>query len=238
MIWKVYMEINENNITSIVREVLSNIKLESVSRLETPYCSCSSQIKGKEINIESIDIKQTIINILSEINNSLLEINKNKVQELIELLNLSDRIFIAGYGRSGLICKAFAMRLMQIGLNVFVVGETTTPAIKSRDLLISVSGSGRTEHSYNIMKKAKDYGAYSFLITANNDSPMAEIADSFILIVAPTKLQINTINVSSQLIGSLFEQSTFILFESIIDIISKSLDLKFDDIMIRHANLE
>ena len=34
-----------------------------------------------------------------------------------------------GAGRSGLVAKAFAMRLMHLGLEAFVVGETITPAL-------------------------------------------------------------------------------------------------------------
>jgi 6-phospho-3-hexuloisomerase len=37
------------------------------------------------------------------------------------------KIFIYGVGRSGLIAKAFAIRLVQMGLEVFFVGETITP---------------------------------------------------------------------------------------------------------------
>lgn len=208
-----------------------------MNSLENGNINCN-QLQGKKINTAPTDISNTIISILAEIQSSLLGISKEKIQDLIELINFHKRIFIAGIGRSGLISRAFIMRLMQIGFTVFVVGETTTPAIKSNDLLISVSGSGRTSNSINIIKKAKDYGAYTFLITANSDSPMTKIADRFISIPAPTKFQNNTDNTGFQLIGSLFEQSTFILLECIVDILSKSLDLKCDEIMKRHTNLE
>jgi len=42
-----------------------------------------------------------------------------------ELLN-AKRIYVMGAGRSGLVAKAFAMRLMHLGLQAFVVGETIT----------------------------------------------------------------------------------------------------------------
>ncbi len=231
------MEIDEKNIEIIAKEIISNIKLKEMNRLKNDTIK-GNQIKSNKMNTPPSDTSNTITSVIAEIQSSLLGINKEKIQELIKLIINNKRVFIAGLGRSGLISKAFAMRLMQIGFTVFIVGETITPAINSGDLLISVSGSGRTANSLNIIKKAKDFGAYRFLITANNDSPMSEIADSFILIPAPTKFQSNIDDTGSQLIGSLFEQSTFILFECIIDILSKTLELKRDEIMKRHANLE
>ena len=47
---------------------------------------------------------------------------------LNELLN-AKRIYVIGAGRSGLVAKAFAMRLMHLGLHAYVVGETITPAL-------------------------------------------------------------------------------------------------------------
>ena len=48
----------------------------------------------------------------------------------------SNHIFVCGEGRSGLVARMIAMRLMHLGCQVYVVGETTTPSIKTNDLLI------------------------------------------------------------------------------------------------------
>ena len=53
-------------------------------------------------------------------------------------------VFVAGSGRSGLAMRSFAMRLIHLGLSAHVVGETTTPRITDRDLLLIGSGSGST----------------------------------------------------------------------------------------------
>ena len=47
-----------------------------------------------------------------------------------------NRIFIAGVGRTGLMMKSFSMRLMHLGLKVFYIGETNTPKINHKDLII------------------------------------------------------------------------------------------------------
>ncbi|MDD1665656.1 MAG: SIS domain-containing protein, partial [Methanomicrobiales archaeon] len=54
-------------------------------------------------------------------------ISDEEVEGLIrEILN-AKRVYIMGAGRSGLVARAFAMRLMHLGLISYVVGETVTP---------------------------------------------------------------------------------------------------------------
>ena len=95
-----------------------------------------------------------------------------------EILAARDRrIYTAGAGRSGLIAKAFAMRLMHIGFEPYVVGEIITPAMKSGDLLIAFSGSGETSIVVDYCNTARQVGGRVGLITANPDSKLGEIAD-------------------------------------------------------------
>ena len=61
-----------------------------------------------------------------------------------------------GAGRSGLVAKAFAMRLMHLGFTAYVVGETITPAMRPKDLLVIFSGSGRTKTIADIAETARE----------------------------------------------------------------------------------
>lgn len=47
-----------------------------------------------------------------------------KIDEFIFALEDAKNIFVMGAGRSGFVAKAFAMRLMHLGYNVYVVGKT------------------------------------------------------------------------------------------------------------------
>ena len=76
--------------------------------------------------------------ILYELNNNS---DKNIPDELLVVINSTNRIFLTGFGRSGLALQAFAMRLAQLGKETFFVGDTTTPAIQDKDLLIIASSS-------------------------------------------------------------------------------------------------
>ncbi|HHF98834.1 MAG TPA: 6-phospho-3-hexuloisomerase [Candidatus Aerophobetes bacterium] len=184
-------------------------------------------------------IEEIAANILSEIRNAINIVNEKEVDKFVNKIFSSKRIFVAGAGRSGILIKAFAMRLMQMGFETYVVGETTTPAIREDDLLVLISGSGETEYSYHILKTARKVGACSYLITARRDSRMGKIACGKIVIPGPTKVspQKRDENVA-QVLGSLFEQAAFILLECILEKIARRINIQHEDILIRHANLE
>ncbi|MBC7188705.1 SIS domain-containing protein, partial [Candidatus Aerophobetes bacterium] len=126
----------------------------------------------------SIEKISTLVErILSEINKVLSFIKEKDFEEFVENVLAAKRIFITGSGRSGILARAFAMRLMQTGCAVYVVGETTVPPINKGDLLIAVSGSGNTDSTKLILEKAKRFGASTYLITARENSPIADVAD-------------------------------------------------------------
>lgn len=176
--------------------------------------------------------------ILEEIEVNIKKIDFEKVQELCELIvkKRLKNIFVAGKGRSGLVSKAFAMRLLHLGFNVSVIGETTTPAIKEDDLLIISSGSG----SYVVDKKDRNFGLIG--ITANQDSKLAQRADLTILLPVPTKIR-NKLEVFDQFVsiqpmGSLFEQILFFFLEGVILYLMMRLSVYGTEMFSRHANVE
>jgi len=99
---------------------------------------------------------------------------------LISYILNADRIYVTGAGRSGLIAKTFAMRLMHTGLDAYVVGETITPAMKAGDTLVVFSGSGETHSIVEIAETAKSIGGVICLITGNRDSHIAQISDCIV----------------------------------------------------------
>ncbi|WP_202983829.1 SIS domain-containing protein [Gilliamella sp. ESL0254] len=91
--------------------------------------------------------------IIDELNRSVKTLTEQNITNLIQKIQQHNRIFVYGTGRSGLMLKALAMRLMQLGLNAFVVGETTTPSTQQGDLLIVASASGET-NSVNMIAES------------------------------------------------------------------------------------
>ena len=92
-----------------------------------------------------------------------------------------------GAGRSGLVAKAFAMRLMHLGFSVYVVGETTTPAVLPQDVVFAISGSGETRTIADLGKLAKDIGSTLITITSKKDSTLGRISDIAVIIPRKTK---------------------------------------------------
>lgn len=140
-------------------------------------------------------------------------------------LNAHGRIFFSAAGRSGLMLRALAMRLAQMGRTVYVAGDTATPAIGDGDLLVIASASGRTESVCRHARKAKQCGAEVLVITATEDSPLTEIQPADVCL---------RVGGSRQVMGSLFEQSLLIFGDALI------LHMNADEAGMkrRHANLE
>lgn len=180
---------------------------------------------------------QTLELVLTENKQVLQKVSYPVVAQLGQAIADAQRIFVAGEGRSGLVIRMVAMRLMHLGCQVHVVGETTTPAIKPGDLLIDCSGSGSTDHVLSDAQKAKEIGAYIVSVTTQVESPLAKIADLVIEIEAAAK-QDRSNQHSKQFAGSLFEQSTLLLFDALFHVLSQNLHENSETLWASHTNLE
>ncbi|MGI5816657.1 MAG: 6-phospho-3-hexuloisomerase [Armatimonadota bacterium] len=140
-----------------------------------------------------------------EICDALSRTEDEQVETLLDMIEEASTIFVGGAGRSLMMMQAFAMRLMHIGFNSYVVGETTTPAVVADDLLIAGSGSGQTRMTLALVEAAAARGARTAVITGHADSPLAEAADHFVHIHAPVVF-VNSERPTRQPPGTLFEQ--------------------------------
>jgi len=185
-------------------------------------------------------IRTAIDAILQEMYRTLAGVSPEGLEDLTEAVLRADRIYVAGGGRSGLMARALAMRLMHLGLVTYVVGETTTPAIQGGDLLLACSASGETHVTVLVSQVAREAGARVFAITATPDSPMARQADQTIIIPAPSKRSgpRPEAEPSAQYGGSLFEQALLVLLDAVSAEIGRRLGRGPQDLASRHANLE
>jgi 6-phospho-3-hexuloisomerase len=180
---------------------------------------------------------QAIELVLAENQRVLQAIAYPAVEELAQKITDVERIFVIGEGRSGLAIRMTAMRLMHLGCQVYVVGETTTPSIQSTDLLIACSGSGSTETVRAIAAKAKTIGAYLVGVTADKQSSLGQLVDLPIELAAATKQDFDNVQ-SQQFAGSLFEQSTLLFFDALFYVMSQKLNKNERVLLALHANLE
>lgn len=179
------------------------------------------------------------LKIINEIEKSLIEVDNTGLEELVQQILLGQRIFIAGLGRTGLIMRCFAMRLMHLGFNVNIVGDVTSPSLNEKDLLLIGSGSGETSSLVSISSIAKKIGAKIILFTINRSSSIGQLASLKLCIpgVSP-KLKNNTKHKSVQPMGSLFEQSLFLTLETLILILMEKKKINSELMYNNHSNLE
>ena len=153
--------------------------------------------------------------ILDEIKEVLDQVNDSEFKNAAVSINKDRRIFVNGEGRSGLMAKGFAMRLMHLGYETYVVSETITPALKEGDLFIVVSGSGKSTNIISDTNKAKSIGSDILVFTSNNDSELAKLADKIVIVPGTVKGDTGAERKSIQLLSSLFDQSIHIVLDGL-----------------------
>lgn len=185
-------------------------------------------------------MKSIITTVAEEISTVLSNIHEEEAIHLSKQLRNAKRIFVYGEGRSGLMGKAFAMRLMHGGFLVHVIGETVTPSIEADDLLVAISGSGSTGAILQFASKAKELGAKVFLVTTNRDSKIASICDGMLVIPAATKYRMASEPSTIQPLGNQFDQAVHLVLDAIIigTLQTENQEAAYDEMTKRHTNLE
>jgi len=178
---------------------------------------------------DSVDyIQYKIKDILSSV--SLEDIKKIK-----NLFLNSERVFVYGAGRSGLVAKAFAIRLVHLDYQTFAIGETITGPVQKGDLVIIVSGSGETIPAVMTAEIAHNLGAKVVSITGKKNSGIAKFADITLYISASC----NDVERKKYApLGTLFEATVWVLFDGIIADLLESKNETEKDMRSRHATLQ
>ena len=176
-------------------------------------------------------------------------ISDEEVESLIrEILN-AKRVYVMGAGRSGLVAKAFAMRLMHLGLTSYVVGETVTPALNPGDLMVVLSGSGETKTVADIAESGKSIGGRLCLITSKRDSRIGRIADCCVVIESrrdeigdeSAEFEIRQMmgkHKSFAPLGTLFETASVIFADAVISRLMEIKEINVETLRGRHVNIE
>ncbi|MGZ4853564.1 MAG: 6-phospho-3-hexuloisomerase [Halobacteriota archaeon] len=171
---------------------------------------------------------------------------KTLVTDILAAQQNHKRLFVMGAGRSGLVVKGFAMRLMHLGFNVYVVGETVTPAVETDDLLIVISGSGETKSINEMSALAKAKGTRLAAVTSNRDSTLGTISDAIVVVKGRTKAsgmdfmerQVVGSHISFAPLGTMFEISTMVFLDGIIAALMEITKKSEEDLKRKHATLE
>jgi 6-phospho-3-hexuloisomerase len=173
---------------------------------------------------------RSLITVRDEVSEVLSMVPSEQMSAALRLFaDRKQRWFCSGQGRSGLVAQMVAMRLMHVGFDAHVVGESTAPSIGYGDGLLAFSGSGETPVTLHLARLAHDFGANVLAVTTQAKSRLAALAKC--KIVLPTAG-------TGQFGGTLFEQSALLTLDALIlDLISGD-SRAFDAMQARHANLQ
>ena len=193
-------------------------------------------------------MKTAIGEILNNIESATGFLDEDIIEEFKNTLTGSKNVFVMGAGRSGLVAKAFAMRLVHLGISAYVVGETISPAIYAEDCILAISGSGETKTIVSAVDIAKKRGSRALTLTSYPESSLGKLSDCVMLVKGRTKIdiydedyikrQIDGNYASLTPLGTAFELTSLIFLDGLIAELMQKMGKTEDDLKYRHTVLE
>ncbi len=175
-------------------------------------------------------MKESTDYIIKAVHETLSETLEN-TDKFVDMILGARKIFLYGVGRSGLIAKAFAIRLVQMGLEVFFVGETVTPIVEEGNVVIIVSYTGETMSAIQTANIVRRVGAKVVALTAHSNSKLGT-ASNLVIEVHPPKDEEKK---RLAPLGTLFEDATLIYLDSIVAVLMEKLGQSEGSMRKRHA---
>lgn len=187
-----------------------------------------------------MEYKEMYERMLSEYRQVFEKLDEAGMWAFIEEVKKHGRIFLIGVGREGMATRAFAMRLMHMGKEIHWIWDDTTPSIGEGDLLIATLGDGCIGHINYICERAKEAGAFIYVVTGSPSGRTAQhVADKVFFVPAAVYRGTDDVVASFQPMGNLFEQCLLILFDMIVmTIVDETPGLTFEKMSGRHRNVE
>ncbi|HYM40861.1 MAG TPA: SIS domain-containing protein [Thermoplasmata archaeon] len=154
-----------------------------------------------------------------------------EIDETVDIVVSAKHVFVYGVGRSGLAARAFAMRLVQLGIDCYFIGETITPVVRDGDAVLIVSNTGTTMSANQVANIARRVGAKVVSVTGVRGSKLSHASNVVLL------LQLNGGTEQSRLapLGTLFEDACLILLDGIVAQVMERLGQTEADMRARHA---
>jgi len=162
----------------------------------------------------------------------LLAVDRSKeIAESVGILTSAKKLFVYGVGRSGLAARAFAMRMVQLGIDCYFIGETITPVVSDGDAVLIVSNTGSTMSAIQVANIARRVGAKVISVTGHPGSKLAHASNVVLMI------QTNGGAVQARLapLGTVFEAATVLLLDGVVAQVMECLGQTEADMRGRHA---
>lgn len=134
--------------------------------------------KKQEVRFSEIVIEQSkFIPRYLRIYPKIFEKQRNKLDEIYDMIEESRAIHLYGKGRSSNAAVSLALRLKHFGYNVWFIGDLVKERIKHGDMVVLFSGSGETYEVVEVAKRSRKDDARVVAITSYEDSTLAKNSD-------------------------------------------------------------
>jgi 6-phospho 3-hexuloisomerase len=150
--------------------------------------------------------------ITEHVTTALERLDPATVRRAVEVLSGAPQVFVYGAGRSGIIGRAFAMRLVQTGVRAFVIGESVTPIVQKGDAVFIISGQGESYSSIQAANIVRREGADLVVLTSRSSSKLAHTATVLLAIDLPD----DSDRPRYAPLGTIFESASLSLTDGII----------------------
>jgi len=178
-----------------------------------------------------VEMKEAVCYIVKEVQEALQNVDAKVVEEMVSSVISAEKVFVYGVGRSGLVGQAFAVRLVQMGLDVHFIGEMTTPIVGEKDIVIIISNTGETMSAIQTANIVRRVGAKVIAVTSNINSKLSQAANVSLELAPKRDEQRRKLAP----LGTLFEDTAFILFDCMVPVIMNRLGLTESSLRRRHA---
>ncbi|MCI4336164.1 MAG: SIS domain-containing protein [Thermoplasmata archaeon] len=165
------------------------------------------------------------------VSTTLAEIDPPTIARAVQILTKAPATFVYGAGRSGIIGRAFAMRLVQVGLTAYVIGESVTPIVRRGDAVFILSGRGESYSSIQAANIVRREGAELIVVTGRSTSKLAHASTLLI----PLHFPDDSVNRRFAPLGTLFESAGLRLTDALIAEIMRVRGETEETMRSRHA---
>lgn len=169
--------------------------------------------------------------ILERISQILEESEGPGLSEVVGLIVKAPQVFTYGAGRSSLVARAFAMRLVQLGLRAYFIGDSTTPIVKEGDLVFIVSHTGETMSAVQTVNICRRVGAAVVSITGRKPSKLTHASNITLLLGVDRDKE----TAKYAPLGTVFEDAALIFLDGLVAELMDRLGQTEADMRARHA---
>ena len=162
------------------------------------------------------------------------------VDTIEDTIRKGNELFVVGSGRSAMVGQMFQTRLEHLDVTVhFITNSRSVPHLRKGDLLLVISGSGRTSIVKAIIESYLDSNPHIISITSYPDSWIGRMSDLVVPLIGRTKIDIARREKGEEASltpeGTQFEIAAAVFLDGVIAELVKRFEQTNEDLLARHS---